>query len=425
MLMLMVRMVVVNASLRRGLPALPGRHRRRSSPAVPRRRFGGRVGYPSRDTGSSSSNDMTSNSNICHPRWAGTIHGRHCRPLEIHGGVRSLGGCPCLPRRRTCPRPLLGITPSGNTKRSGGQNGSSTTAAASTTTATRTNAVGLEMSRQGLAVRATSTMSAPPQPGSSMTPKSYRTDDDSCHARERVAVPWMLMVGCKMPIGTLRLVWLIPIEVDEVAVERSMAVRWWKSRIWPRRCIPSPSTELGLVCTAILKNLPPTRPMRTVATSVSWVAAELPSAVTLHSGGGVASGVMESATMLDVSEVENGGFVDVELGEAVADAALSAARSTLRSGRRRPRHPLSTRLSSSSNLLGQSSRSSAPSPWSLWKSVHNEVVRLREQSSFRTRRATEEDGGSAVVEIWFATGYNATSLVGYLPFTMTTTSTLL
>ena len=95
--------VVVSASLRRGRPALPGRRRRRSSPAVPRRRLGGRVGYPSRGTSSSSSE---TNNSMCHPSLAETIHGRHCRPREIHDGARSSGGCPSPPRRRTCPRPL-------------------------------------------------------------------------------------------------------------------------------------------------------------------------------------------------------------------------------------------------------------------------------------------------------------------------------
>ena len=109
-----------------------------------------------------------------------------------------------------------------------------------------------------------------------------------------------------MPMGTLRLVWLVPVDVDEVAVVPPMAVRRWKSRILPQLCILLPSTVVGLVFTAILENSPPTRPMRTVATSASWAAAELPSAVTLHSGGGVASGAMESATIKGTEAMRRG-----------------------------------------------------------------------------------------------------------------------
>ena len=50
---------------------------------------------------------------------------------------------------------------------------------------------------------------------------------------EREAVPLMLVVGCTMPMGTLRLVWLVPVGVDELAVELPMAVRSWLLFISP------------------------------------------------------------------------------------------------------------------------------------------------------------------------------------------------
>ena len=111
-------------------------------------------------------------------------------------------------------------------------------------------------------------------------------------------------------------------------------------------------------------------------------------------GGGGGGG---EDTIVDVSAVEDGGCVDVELGRAVADRTLEAARSALRMA------PLSTTRSASSvpPWSAPSSTRSAPSPWRLWESVHNEMVKLRENASFRIRRATvdEEGGGSAVLDM--------------------------
>ena len=356
---------------------------------------------------------------------------------------------------------MLGITPSGNTKTRGHQKRSTTAAA---TPATRTNAVGLEISRQGLAVRATSATSAPPQPG--MTPAKSATKKTP--AKDRAITPAYAYKNSDT--GLLEIRPFEPPTPSHIALTTTHATPGKGGGAIDARGGMDDAhgdIETGLVRSGRRgrggggaadgsevveeQNLAPAlypialngggvglyRDPREFASNKAnahsrnlrlmggrrapirshiafrWRRGEWGYGVSDDhkrngsddEGGDDEDGFLDEAVMMpkngivDVSEVENGGFVDVELGEAVADAALSAARSTLRSGRRRPRRPLSTRSSTSSNLSGQSSRSSAPSPWRLWESVHNEMVRLREQNSFRIRRAAEEDGGSAVVDM--------------------------
>jgi len=350
---------------------------------------------------------------------------------------------------------MLGITSNSNTKRSGAQKRS---AVATATLATKTNAVGLEISRHGLVVRASSTASALPMQGT--TPAKSATKKTL--GKDRAITPAYAYKNSDT--GLLEIRPFQPPTPSHIALTTTHAtpgkggdidgnVRMFgvhgdiEIGLDPRR---GPDGGKGGYEMVEDQNLAPAlypiaingggvglyRDPREFASNKAnahsrnlrqmggrrapirshiafrWRRGEWGYGVdndhrneSDDEGEDEEREFLDEAVMMpkngivDVSDVENGGFVDVELGEAVADAALSAARSTLRSGRRRPRHLLSTRSSTSSNLSGQSSRSSATSPWRLWESVHNEMVRLREQNSFRIRRAAEEDGGSAVVDM--------------------------